>query len=219
MKGCCNLYKSFENLPEDKKENILSACMAEFVKHGYKQASTNIMVEKAGISKGILYHYFGNKKNLYLYLVDKSMKYYLSELEELYKLNIPDIFDRLLKFALVKLNLIQKDLMMYEFAARAFVNDTEEVSKEIKSRYEKIYKEHIPRVFKDIDTTKLKKGVDVSKLIETIMFCLEGLNAKHVRLYKENKLSYAEMNCKAIEESMSYLNIIKYGAYKTESEE
>ncbi len=189
--------------------------MEEFVRHGYKQASTNTMVEKAGISKGILYHYFGNKKNLYLYLVDKSMEYYLNELEELFKQIIPDIFDRLLQFALVKLNLIQKDLVMYEFAARAFVDETEDVSKEIKSRYEKIYKEYVPRVFKDIDTTNLKKDIDVNKLIETILFCLEGLNAKNIRLYKENMLSYADMNCKAIKESMSYLDIIKYGAYKS----
>lgn len=215
MKGSGYLYKSFENLPEDKKGKIISVCMEEFVKHGYKQASTNTMVEKAGISKGILYHYFGNKKNLYLYLVDKSMEYYLSELEEFYGQDIPDIFERLLKFALAKLKLIEKDLIMYEFTAKAFMDIPEELSKELKYRYDKIYLEEMPKVFANIDTSKLKIDVDVNKLIETILFCLEGLNAKYIKLLKDKIISYSDMNYKILEECMSYLDIIKYGAYES----
>lgn len=209
------MYKSFENLPEDKKENILSACMAEFVKHGYKQASTNTMVEKAGISKGILYHYFGNKKNLYLYMVDKSMEYYLGELEEFYRRDIPDIFERLLQFSLAKLNLVQKNISMYEFTTRAFIDIPEELSKELKSRYEKLYREQVPRVFQNFDTNKLKKNIDVNKLIETIMFCLEGLSSKYIKLFKQNLLPLSDLNYTLIKECMSYLDIIKYGAYES----
>jgi hypothetical protein len=143
------------------------------------------------------------------------MEYYLSELEELYKRNIPDIFERLLQFSLAKINLIKKDLVMYEFVARSFLDTSDELVKEMKTRYEKIYQEQMPRIFMDIDTKKIKKGVDVNKLIETILFCLEGLNAKHIKMFNENKLSFPDMNYKILEESMSYLDIIKYGAYES----
>ncbi len=54
--------------------------MEEFTIGGYENASTNKIVEKAGISKGLLFHYFGNKKGLFVYVYN----YYLSFERELY---------------------------------------------------------------------------------------------------------------------------------------
>ena len=62
------MYEMFENLDPSKKERVLNAALAEFARKDYKDASTNAIVEAAHISKGILFRYFGSKKNLYLYL-------------------------------------------------------------------------------------------------------------------------------------------------------
>lgn len=59
---------NLRNIPEDKKEAILEAALEEFAIGGYENASTNKIVEKAGISKGLLFHYFGNKKGLFIYV-------------------------------------------------------------------------------------------------------------------------------------------------------
>ena len=44
-------------------------CIRLFAEYGYDATSTDQIVQEAGISKGILFHYFGSKKNLYLYIV------------------------------------------------------------------------------------------------------------------------------------------------------
>ncbi|WP_443110722.1 TetR/AcrR family transcriptional regulator [Caloramator sp. mosi_1] len=44
----------------------MKAAIEEFAKEGYKNASTNKIVETACISKGILFHYFKSKKGLYI---------------------------------------------------------------------------------------------------------------------------------------------------------
>ena len=54
--------------------------MAEFATHGFKNASTNNIVKKLGIPKGSLFYWFGSKDNLYLFLVDISVKRFVEEL-------------------------------------------------------------------------------------------------------------------------------------------
>ena len=60
----------FFSLPEEKQQNIINAAMEVFACHDYKHASTDLIASKAGISKGLLFYYFHNKKELYLYLYD-----------------------------------------------------------------------------------------------------------------------------------------------------
>lgn len=51
------------------KQKILDAAYREFNEKGYELASTNVICQSAGISKGIIYHYFKSKDELYLYCV------------------------------------------------------------------------------------------------------------------------------------------------------
>lgn len=56
------MYEAFEKQPQAKKDLILKVAIEEFVKNGYEKASTDIITSRAGISKGILFHYFKSKK-------------------------------------------------------------------------------------------------------------------------------------------------------------
>ncbi|UKS25413.1 TetR/AcrR family transcriptional regulator [Paenibacillus sp. HWE-109] len=58
----------FERLPQQKKENIFQACLSEFATYGFDAASTNRIVKEAGIPKGSLFQYFGDKESLFLYV-------------------------------------------------------------------------------------------------------------------------------------------------------
>ena len=62
-------------LPEDKRRKILQASLNEFAAHGYLGASTNRIVAAAGISKELLFHYFGSKKKLFLYVLDYTIRH------------------------------------------------------------------------------------------------------------------------------------------------
>lgn len=51
--------------PERTKERILAAARAEFCAHGFGGARVDAIAERAGANKRLLYHYFGNKEDLY----------------------------------------------------------------------------------------------------------------------------------------------------------
>jgi AcrR family transcriptional regulator len=58
-------YELLNKLPDEKRKRIISISMEEFLNNGYSGASTNTITSKAGISKGLLFHYFGSKKELF----------------------------------------------------------------------------------------------------------------------------------------------------------
>lgn len=60
------MNEMFFRLPEEKQQRIINAGIEVFSSHEYKRASTDEIARKACISKGLLFHYFHNKKSLSL---------------------------------------------------------------------------------------------------------------------------------------------------------
>lgn len=62
----------------DTIDCILSASEIEFAAHGLEGARMDTIAHRAGITKQLIYHYFGSKENLYIalleYLSDRSYK-------------------------------------------------------------------------------------------------------------------------------------------------
>ena len=52
------------------RQRILDAAGEEFARKGYEGASLNTVWAEKGISKGIIYHHFRDKKELYLLCVE-----------------------------------------------------------------------------------------------------------------------------------------------------
>ncbi len=66
--------QGFLNLAENERSKIIDAALDEFADKDFEAASLNSIIANAGISKGSMYHYFANKKDLYLYIIDQIMK-------------------------------------------------------------------------------------------------------------------------------------------------
>lgn len=64
----------FLNLDEGKKQRILGAAIDEFAQKSYGNASMNVVVGKAGISKGALFKYFTSKAGLFAYVYRMSLR-------------------------------------------------------------------------------------------------------------------------------------------------
>lgn len=61
---------TFFNLPQEKRDLILSTAVEEFATNSYDQASINRIVANTGIAKGSFYQYFEDKQDLFYYLLD-----------------------------------------------------------------------------------------------------------------------------------------------------
>ena len=66
--------ETFDRLPDSKKEAILNSGLNEFSTKSYSDAATDVITKNSGISKGLLFHYFGNKKAFYFYCLETAME-------------------------------------------------------------------------------------------------------------------------------------------------
>jgi len=75
----------FEQLADTKQKSIIDASIYEFADKGFKNASVNKIVEKAGISKGSLFNYFKSKNMLFehIYAIAlREVKAYLAQVRD-----------------------------------------------------------------------------------------------------------------------------------------
>ncbi len=75
----------FTQLADSKQKSIIDASVYEFANNGFKNASVNKIVEKAGISKGSLFNYFKSKNLLFDHIYQialKEVKTYLAKVRD-----------------------------------------------------------------------------------------------------------------------------------------
>jgi len=65
------LTKPTKRNPERTRELIFDAALAEFAERGFGSARVDTIAARAGVNKRMLYHYYGNKDDLYLYVLER----------------------------------------------------------------------------------------------------------------------------------------------------
>jgi len=99
--------KMFLKLDEEKRERVLSAAIDEFADKNYNNASMNVVVKAAGISKGALFKYFRSKAGLFGFVYKMALgrvKDYLRQVRD--ESEAEDFFTRLEKVMLAGLDFI-----------------------------------------------------------------------------------------------------------------
>ena len=98
-------HPSFLKLEYEKQEVLRNVCLEEFARAGYSSASTNAMCKNAGISKGLLFYYFGSKKELFIYLVDYCTIILRDSFYDGLVLDRENIFERMINLTMRKWSL------------------------------------------------------------------------------------------------------------------
>jgi len=70
----------FFDLKKEKQDRMINGALKVFALYGYAHASTDEIVREAGISKGLLFHYFENKIGTYRFVVDYCTRFLALEL-------------------------------------------------------------------------------------------------------------------------------------------
>jgi|LSQX01.1.fsa_nt_gb AcrR family transcriptional regulator len=66
----------FFRLEDDKQRRVRNAALDLFSRFGYDKTSTEQIARAAGISKGMVFHYFGSKQALYEYLCAYTVDFF-----------------------------------------------------------------------------------------------------------------------------------------------
>ncbi len=90
----------FWDLKKNRQDSMINGSLKVFTRYGFRHASTDEIVAEAGISKGLLFHYFYSKSGLYAFLSEYSARFALVELDsEIRKTQALPYFDLQRKLA------------------------------------------------------------------------------------------------------------------------
>ena len=95
----------FFQLPEEKQQHIINAAYKVFAGNSYKKAPMSEIADECGISKALLFHYFENKKELYLFLWKQAEELTGNAVREFGVMDTTDFFEILEKNLRVKCSL------------------------------------------------------------------------------------------------------------------
>jgi len=204
-----------EDVPPGKRERIIRAAVEEFAERGYEIASTNAITARAGISKGLLFHYFGSKKNLYMYvlreMVNREVERFKQALPELH----PDLMERLQQIALYKQKLVLQDPVAGRFLATA-LQAPEEVKSEVAGLFRDMEAFTARTRTEGVDTSRFRPGIDPAKAITLVNLCLEGLRAIYEHRVGPETVDDPEAIEAMMTEMREYLDLLKFGSYRRE---
>lgn len=200
----------FKNIDPEKRDRIINSALEEFSMNKFEKASTNNVVKKAGISKGLLYHYFKSKKNLYEYLevfvIETMINAILKEIDW----EESDLLIRIKQIVLIKLKVSVQYPRLIAFSKIMYEQKSVEEMKALSEAYSpelytKVY-------YHNIDFTLFKDHVDNQKAIKMTQWTMEKLGEEWVtKVVPSNEdIDYRGLT-KELDE---YLKMLKEAFYK-----
>ena len=122
--------RKFLSQPQEKQNRIVTAAMTVFGEVGYKKAYISEIAAAAGISKALVFHYFGSKKGLYSYLVYYTGKIVMTEAQEKRDTLNKDFFERAVTITRFRLSIRERYPAMSSFMESVFGEDDKEVAED-----------------------------------------------------------------------------------------
>lgn len=165
---------NFDHLPPEKQQAILEAGYKVFSKNSYKKSPVSEIADAAGISKSLLFHYFRNKKALYLFLWEKCAEITIQTLTANGCYEPLDLFERMERGMKAKFKIMEEYPHMAAFVIKAFYEKDPEVCEEIQKSiaHYAAFRENIKLL--NFDPEQFVPGIDPKMMYLDMYWASEG---------------------------------------------
>ncbi len=203
------ILEKFLSLPREKQNVIIDAALRMFGSNGYKKASVSDIAAAAGISKAMVFHYFGTKKSLYLYLINLCGSVMMNEVNEKFDNSITDFFDRIKMSSQIEVSVMKKHAAIPSFLASMYFENDEEVKDDIKAILAGGDDFRNKIAFAGVDTSKFKDEVDLKLVMKMLSWIADGYTKQ---LSNQSVFDFDTM----LNELNECLDMLKNNLYKEE---
>ena len=204
------MNEKFFSLPEARQDLIRNSAMIEFGGNTFKKTSADAIAKRANISKGLLFHYFKDKRELYLYLfqhaIDACMEAFLSSFRYFEE---RDFFLALEKGQEIKMGMVRRMPGMFRFVMRAYYERDSILTPKLRKKLDDVLDQSTDEFLSRMDLHKFKDGVDPKAVVRLLMLAAEGMLA-------ETGACTAQEIDTLFEEYRKYANMLRRHLYKEE---
>ena len=174
-----SMNEKFFDLKKEKQDRMINAALKIFAENGFRRASTDEMVKEAGISKGLLFHYFISKTGLYEFVFDYSVKYLMMEMASAVDGQETDYFQIRRQIEKARTVAMKNFPYMQLFLQRAAEEKEPEVLEAVREVAEKLL-EAYDNVYLQVDFGSMHT-VSPERLVRIVDYTLNGLLTEMVR--------------------------------------
>lgn len=161
------------DVKNEKVDKIIRAAFEVFALNDMEKASTNSVVKKAGISRGLLYHYFKDKQDLFDFLVYFSVKEMVTTMKENLDWEDRDYLNRIRQVITYKFAVMDRYPYMLEF----FDKYSREITRvSVRDHVEEISPGMGDKIYTyNLDFSHVKPSVDIDKMKLVVRHTLSGI--------------------------------------------
>ena len=191
------MNEKFFNLPIEKQERIINAGYRVFSQNSYKKSPMSEIADAAGISKSLLFHYFLNKKELYMFLWDNCAKTTVQYLTEYRCYEQKDLFEMMYRGMQAKMEIIRKYPDMARFVIKAYYEKDPAVCDDIRQSYQKLLNMKSKATLMKLEPEKFMPGLDLQMMYREMFWASEG--------YLWEKVQQGSLNMEQMEDDFRKL--------------
>lgn len=173
------MNQKFFNLPQKRQDLIRNSAMVEFGAGSFKKTSADAIAKRAGVSKGLLFHYFKDKRELYLYLfqhtIDACMETFLASFQYFGE---RDFFLALEKGQEIKMDMVRRMPGLFRFVMRAYYERDSILTPKLRKKLDDVLAQSTDQFLSRMDLHKFKDGVDPKAVVRLLMLASEGMLAE-----------------------------------------
>lgn len=168
------MNERFFSLPVEKQQAIINAGYRVFSQNSYKNSPMSEIAEAAGISKPLLFHYFQNKKELYMFLWDKCAEITIEYLRKYDCYGQENLFESMERGMRAKMEIIRLYPDMASFTIKAFYEKDPEISAAVQESYQKYFHLKTDRTLLNMDPEQFIPGLDLAMMYRDMYWASEG---------------------------------------------
>ena len=207
-----NLSREKQN--EISKEKILRASLNEFGKKDYLIASTNNICKDNNISKGLLFHYYQNKDELFLLCVKSCF----NDLSNYIKNNITyyegDPRKSLDLYMKRRWEFFQDNAYYKQIFINATFNPPSHLVKEISILKKDVDEANKEFLLKCINSCNLKDNVTPDKVVDIILDLINHLHTKFMNRSMIDESDTSQVLNEWVEEFSTIFEMLMFGIIK-----
>ncbi len=168
------MNERFYALPEEKQQSIINAGYRVFSQNSYKNSPMSEIAQAAGISKSLLFHYFHNKKELYLFLWDKCAETTIEFLTRYDCYGQKGLFESMERGMQAKIELIRLYPDMANFTVRAFYETNPEINAAVQESYHRYFNFKADQTLLNLDPEQFTPGLNIPLMYREMYLASEG---------------------------------------------
>ena len=171
----------FFDLKREKQDRMINAGLKIFAKYGYRHATTDEIVKEAAISKGLLFHYFGNKVGMYVFLMDYSVRFLLLEMSRRVNKEEKDFFVVARQLEDAALGVLKNYPYMQAFLEKAFEEICLEALDECEEQ-KQAYVNQLEQYYDQGTAVSVKEGISLTRIKNIYKYMRKGILAENLAL-------------------------------------